>query len=248
MKIEIKVPEVGESITEVVIAKWLKEEGSRVQADEPLCEIESDKASFEIPAGQEGTLKILAREGETVPVGSTIAEILTGNGKMKTEEKEKKSAAAEKSKSPLSETKKDDGKVTTAAKPVEIKVPEVGESITEVTLAKWLKKSGEFVKEGELVCEIESDKASFEIPADVSGVLTTRVKEGETVNVGASIATLTPGTGEGAAAVKEESVVAAPAAVEKAGTAQAAAEENHDHRITPVAKKILQEAGIDLSD
>lgn len=246
MKIEIKVPEVGESITEVVIAKWLKEEGSRVQADEPLCEIESDKASFEIPAEQGGTLKILAGEGETVPVGSTIAEILTGNGKMRTEQKEKISTEG-KSKPPVPEAKKGGGKAATVGKPVEIKVPEVGESITEVTLAKWLKKSGEFVKEGELICEIESDKASFEIPADVSGVLAIRVNEGATVNVGASIATITPGEGEGVAAGKEESVATAPAAVEKEETEQAGAEEDHDHRITPVAKKILQEAGIDFS-
>ncbi|GAB4179436.1 MAG: hypothetical protein Kow00108_15490 [Calditrichia bacterium] len=77
MKHQIKVPMVGESISEVVIGRWLKAEGEYVSLDEPVCEIESDKASMEIPSDQTGALKILVKEGETVPVGAVIAEIDT---------------------------------------------------------------------------------------------------------------------------------------------------------------------------
>jgi 2-oxoglutarate dehydrogenase E2 component (dihydrolipoamide succinyltransferase) len=75
MKHDVIIPAVGESISEVVLAKWLKEDGDFVEADELLCEIESDKASFEIPAEQSGTIKIISGEGDTVEVGGIIAQI-----------------------------------------------------------------------------------------------------------------------------------------------------------------------------
>ena len=69
MGLEIKVPVVGESITEVTIAKWLKKDGDQVAMDEVICELESDKATFELPAEAAGILKIRVAEGETIPVG-----------------------------------------------------------------------------------------------------------------------------------------------------------------------------------
>ncbi len=77
MKVAIKVPEVGESIAEVTIGQWLKKEGTYVERDEPVCEIESEKATFEVPAEEAGTLKILIPEGQTVRVGDVIGEIET---------------------------------------------------------------------------------------------------------------------------------------------------------------------------
>ena len=75
---EIKIPAVGESITEVTISKWLKKDGDQVAMDEVLCELESDKATFELPAEAAGTLRIIAQEGETVPVGAVICNIEAG--------------------------------------------------------------------------------------------------------------------------------------------------------------------------
>jgi 2-oxoglutarate dehydrogenase E2 component (dihydrolipoamide succinyltransferase) len=80
MGIEVKVPPVGESITEVTIASWLKQEGEHVELDEPICEIESDKASVELPAPQAGVLKINAQEGDTIEIGAVIASIEEGEG------------------------------------------------------------------------------------------------------------------------------------------------------------------------
>src|SRR6187431_840263 len=78
MGIQIKVPAVGESITEVTIANWLKKDGDAVQLDEVIAELESDKATFELTAPSAGTLKIIKQQGETVPIGEVISEITEG--------------------------------------------------------------------------------------------------------------------------------------------------------------------------
>ena len=80
MAIQIKVPTVGESISEVTIANWLKKDGDAVQMDEVIAELESDKATFELTAQNAGVLKIVKQQGETVPIGEVIAEI-NENGK-----------------------------------------------------------------------------------------------------------------------------------------------------------------------
>src|SRR5215204_5098421 len=75
MAIQIKVPAVGESISEVTIANWLKKDGDQVKLDEVIAELESDKATFELTAQSAGVLKIVKQKGETVPIGDVIAEI-----------------------------------------------------------------------------------------------------------------------------------------------------------------------------
>src|SRR5690606_18091609 len=79
MSLEVKVPVVGESITEVTIAKWLKQDGDQVAMDEVICELESDKATFELPAEAAGILRIKAQEGDTIAIGEVICTI-DGNG------------------------------------------------------------------------------------------------------------------------------------------------------------------------
>src|SRR6188768_1489934 len=75
MGLQIKVPTVGESISEVTIANWLKKDGDAVQLDEVIAELESDKATFELTAQSAGVLKIVKQQGETVPIGEVICEI-----------------------------------------------------------------------------------------------------------------------------------------------------------------------------
>src|SRR5262249_34264174 len=75
---QVKIPTVGESITEVTIANWLKNDGDVVKMDEVIAELESDKATFELTAPQAGTLKILKQKGEAVPIGTVICEIADG--------------------------------------------------------------------------------------------------------------------------------------------------------------------------
>ncbi len=122
----------------------------------------------------------------------------------------------------------------------EIKIPEVGESISEVVVARWLKKDGDYIEVDELVCEIESDKAAFELPAEKAGVLKTKVDEGSTVAIGAVI-------GEIETSEKKEKTTTDPASV-KEEKAEAAAGKAADKstKISPVAAKILEEAGVEM--
>src|SRR5687767_9780139 len=149
MAIQIKVPSVGESISEVTIANWLKKDGDVVKLDEVIAELESDKATFELTAPSAGVLKIFKQQGETVPIGELICEV-DSNGQAtasKPEPKAQPTAASASAQAP---------KTTGGVK--EMKVPAVGESITEVTISTWLKKDGDFVKTDDIIAEVESDK------------------------------------------------------------------------------------------
>ena len=125
---------------------------------------------------------------------------------------------------------------------IEIKVPVIGESVTEVTLVAWHKEDGEFVEEGDIICDIESDKATIELPAESSGVLKITVEEGSDLPIGAVIGSLEEG--EGSAKPKEES---APAETSAAPEAQAPASDKVVNHASPAANKILAEKGIDAS-
>jgi 2-oxoglutarate dehydrogenase E2 component (dihydrolipoamide succinyltransferase) len=218
--IDIKVPPVGESIAEVTISKWLKKDGDLIQLDEVLCELESDKATFELNAETSGVLRIKAKEGDTLEIGGLIAVIeKNGNGNAPAPKQESAPAATS---------------APAAAKKFEMKVPAVGESITEVTISKWLKNTGDVVKAEELLCEIESDKATFELTAEASGVLTVVAKAGETVKIGDLICVI-----EGTAGGAKPAASSAPAAPASAGNADYA--QGHP---SPAASKILAEKGI----
>ena len=177
MSLQVKVPTVGESITEVTIASWLKQEGDYVEMDEVLCELESDKATFELNAESSGILKIKAQEGDTLAIGDLICEI-DSDGKAE--------AASSESITPEVGTAPDKAPTgpTTTGEIHEMKVPEVGESITEVTISAWLKQSGDFVELDEVIAEIDSDKATFDLPAEASGILEVVAKDGNTLQIG----------------------------------------------------------------
>jgi 2-oxoglutarate dehydrogenase E2 component (dihydrolipoamide succinyltransferase) len=188
MSLQVNVPEVGESITEVTIASWLKKEGDYVEQDEIIAELESDKATFELPAEAAGILHIKAAEGETVEVGALLCEIDTDQ-----KGSEKKEAAPEEEASNKTQEDKEE-KAPESSKPSaksgevrEMVVPSVGESITEVTISSWLKKDGDQVELDEIIAEVESDKATFELPAEASGILKIVASEGETLEIGALI-------------------------------------------------------------
>jgi 2-oxoglutarate dehydrogenase E2 component (dihydrolipoamide succinyltransferase) len=183
MAIEIKAPVVGESITEVTIAKWLKSEGDFVEMDEVICEMESEKATFELNAETSGILTIKVKEGDTVQVGDVICVIedsdkVEVNKKDKPEEKEDK-IEHRKPKSPQKT-----GEI------IEMKVPTVGESITEVTISAWNKKDGENVELDDVIAEIESEKATFELTAEGRGILHHKAEEGATLEIGGLICTI----------------------------------------------------------
>ena len=268
MPLEIKIPAVGESITEVTIAKWLKKDGEAVKRDEVIAELESDKATFELPAEADGTLKIRVAEGETIGIGTVIAE-LDGAAAGSAPSAEAPKAEAPKAEAPKAADPVAKGEENPAASEqagyggqpaaasggtVEMKIPTVGESITEVTVAKWLKPDGAQVSRDEIIAELESDKATFELPAEGSGTLRHAVKEGETIGIGAVIARIEGGSGAVALAGP---AAAAPAAAAPAATqpAVAMAQPASGGAATyatgvpsPAAGKILDEKGIKAGD
>jgi 2-oxoglutarate dehydrogenase E2 component (dihydrolipoamide succinyltransferase) len=180
MGIQVKVPTVGESITEVTIANWLKKDGEAVKLDEVIAELESDKATFELTAPSAGVLKIVKQQGETVPIGELLCEI-ESNGQASQPAQPKQEAKAAQPTATPAQPAKPTGGIK------EMKVPTVGESITEVTISTWLKKDGDFVKLDEILAEVESDKATFELPAEATGILRIVAKEKETLPIGGLI-------------------------------------------------------------
>ena len=225
MSLVIKVPTVGESITEVTIAQWFKKEGDSVEMDEIICELESDKATFELNAEAAGVLHIKAEEGDTLEIGATICEIDTDQA-----------SAVKETPTPMTET-------NTPSSTGEIKemiVPTVGESITEVTISSWLKAEGDFVELDEIIAEIDSDKATFELPAEANGILRIVAQEDATIEIGALICKIE--VMEGAPTAPTTPVVS-----EAANTVAAAEATYASGHASPAAAKILAEKGIDVN-
>ena len=183
MSLEIKVPTIGESITEVIIGQWFKQEGDIVQMDEVICELESDKATFELAAEASGVLKIKAQEGDTLEIGAVICEIDTESQNGTSSNKTSDEKAIKDTSNPSLGTP-GKGKTGDVQKMI---VPTVGESITEVTLANWLKSDGDFVELDEIIAEVDSDKATFELPAEARGILRHVAKEGDILEIGGLI-------------------------------------------------------------
>ncbi|MDP4748299.1 MAG: 2-oxoglutarate dehydrogenase complex dihydrolipoyllysine-residue succinyltransferase [Algoriphagus sp.] len=230
MSKEMRVPTVGESISEVTVGQWFKKDGDLVQLDEVLCELESDKATFEFPSEAAGVLRIKAQEGDTVEIGGLICLI---------EESATASApAATLAPAPVAAAASAAVAATTAASVKDMIVPTVGESITEVTLANWLKKDGDLVTLDEIIAEVDSDKATFELPAEATGILRQVAKEGDVLEIGGLICRIEVGgsvaSPSGATPAPAAPVAAAPTATENYATGHA----------SPAAAKILAEKGI----
>jgi 2-oxoglutarate dehydrogenase E2 component (dihydrolipoamide succinyltransferase) len=217
MSVEIVMPQMGESITEGTVSKWLKKVGDRIEKDEPVLEISTDKVDAEVPSPGAGTLlEIRHEEGDTVEVGTVLA-VIGAQG-------EQPAVAAPPSyqqelvSHPVTEPVvsapgSEDIAVTTnvpVAEPVtasfgasgpatDIVMPQMGESITEGTVSKWLKKVGEKIEKDEPLLEISTDKVDAEVPSPAAGeLLEILVSEGETVEVGSVLAKI--GSSLGAAA------------------------------------------------
>lgn len=237
MSLEIKIPEVGESITEVVIGSWLKSDGDYVEQDEIIAEIETDKATQEFPAEASGVLRIKANEGDTVAVGAVIATIDTdasANGASDTSDDTSSSKES-------ASTSTSEAKLTGETK--EMHVTELGESITEVTLASWFKQDGDYVELDETIAEIESDKATFELPAEANGILRIVASEGDTLEIGALLCKIEVMDGQPANA-SNSSGGASPA--KDSSPAPTAEDKTYaTGHPSPAASKILQEKGID---
>ena len=234
MSLEIKVPAVGESITEVTIGQWFKKDGDYVEMDEVICELESDKATFELTAEAAGVLKTKAGEGDTLEIGAVICEINTDG---------QAGATIEKSEKPSERSSGSTGGKTGEVK--DMIVPTVGESITEVTLATWLKADGDYVELDEIIAEVDSDKATFELPAEANGILRHVAQEGDTLEIGGLICKIE--VTEGGAPAEEASATESSSSA-PSGAATSDKETYATGHASPAAAKILAEKGIDAKD
>jgi len=236
MATEIRVPTLGESVTEATVATWFKQPGESIAVDEMLCELETDKVTVEVPSPAAGTLgEIVAKEGETVGVDALLATLNEGEGATPVAAKDPPKAAAP----TVAPTSVGNGPTSGQAS-VDVMVPTLGESVTEATVSTWFKAVGDSVTQDEMLCELETDKVSVEVPAPAAGVLTEILKsEGDTVEAGGKLAVLSASAGA--------TVAPAPTApVQKAAPSPAAS--GKDVENAPSAKKMMAEHNLSPDD
>jgi pyruvate dehydrogenase E2 component (dihydrolipoamide acetyltransferase) len=207
MPVSVTMPRLGESVTEGTVTRWLKQEGERVEADEPLLEVSTDKVDTEIPSPAAGVLsRIVVGEDETADVGAELA-VIAGDGEdagssapaPAQQQEEEPAAEPEPAALDTPSTEKPVEEEAPApqtsgggsAEGTEVKLPALGESVTEGTVTRWLKQVGETVEADEPLLEVSTDKVDTEIPSPVAGtVLEIRVAEDDTAEVGAVLAVI----------------------------------------------------------
>jgi pyruvate dehydrogenase E2 component (dihydrolipoamide acetyltransferase) len=249
MSESVNLPALGESVTEGTVTRWLKQVGDRVEVDEPLLEVSTDKVDTEIPSPIAGVIEeILVAEDETAEVGAPLVRIGDGSGageaapaaEAPAEEAPAESPAAAEAPAPAADAPAAEAPeaVAPAAAPAgeghEVTLPALGESVTEGTVTRWLKSIGDTVEVDEPLLEVSTDKVDTEIPSPVAGTLQEiRVNEDETAEVGSVLAVIGSGAAAPAAAPAPEAPApeapkaeapAAPAAAPKQEAAAAPAE------------------------
>jgi len=269
MPVTVTMPQLGESVTEGTITRWLKNVGDTVNADEPLLEVSTDKVDTEIPAPASGVLlSIAADEDQVVEVGGVLGVI------GEPDEAPAAAAPAEPA-APAAETTPEAApepapEPAPAAAPapasggedVVVVLPALGESVTEGVITRWLKNVGDTVNADEPLVEISTDKVDTEIPAPASGTLASIAVEADgTAEVGAEIARISTGAAAPAptaaptpapevpeptpqpAAAPAPAATPAPAAAASAATSDA----NAGAYVTPLVRRLAAQNDIDLS-
>ena len=252
MPTDVLMPQMGESIFEGTITKWLKKPGDSVQRDEPLFEISTDKVDAEIPSPAAGVLtEIRAAEGSTVQVNSVvgvIGEAGAAAAKAPAPAAAKAEPPAPQSSAPAPAPAKDEK--ASEAKPgpgQDVIMPQMGESIFEGTITKWLKNVGDTVERDEPLFEISTDKVDAEIPSPAAGVLTEiKVPAGQTAQINTVVAVI-GGSGAAAAAPSAPATpAAAPAPAARPAEAEPVAAEGEHVRSSPLVRKIARENNVNL--
>ena len=258
---DIKVPTIGESITEVTLLKWLKKDGDYVERDEVIAEFESEKATFEVNAEKAGILKTSAAEGDTLNIGATLAQIdetaqKTNNSSSAINQPVAPKAKPEKATEAAPQVNPVAAPQAVAAGKgiINIKIPTVGESITEVTLLKWLKKEGELVKRDEVIAELESEKATFELNAEEAGKLSFKAKEGDNLKIGDIIAAIDSDVAVGSASPEAKAqpepvqqTQPATVSVQPAVVQAPVTSVSNDIKASPVAAAIIADKKVEPS-
>jgi 2-oxoglutarate dehydrogenase E2 component (dihydrolipoamide succinyltransferase) len=250
MPVSVTMPRLGESVTEGTVTRWLKQEGDRVEVDEPLLEVSTDKVDTEIPSPAAGVLsRIVVSEDETAEVGSELA-VIAGDGEGEAgqaapQEREQAQPAEQAEPEPepaqpqarhAAPDQEEQQPSAGGGQTTTVTMPALGESVTEGTVTRWLKEVGDSVEADEPLLEVSTDKVDTEIPSPAAGtLLEIKVGQDETAAVGAELAVIgaegaapaaePPARQPGTAAPAEEAEQAAPAQAEQAAPARPSADE-----------------------
>jgi len=261
MATEVIMPQMGESIFEGTVTRWLKKVGEVVSKDEPLFEISTDKVDAEVPSTVSGILtEIRVNEGETAQVNAVVA-VVSAVGETVVAPPSVPTAVpvppepAPKAAAPVESVKAVETKAESApvSSGTEVVMPQMGESIVEGTITRWLKKVGDAVSKDEPLFEISTDKVDAEIPAPIAGILTQiRVQEGETVEVNAVVAVLGgPLAPEAPVPVEDNSAEIEGKLTQALADTDSADDANLDPnrrlRSSPLVRRIAREKDLDLT-
>ena len=257
---QVSMPKLGESVTEGTLGRWLKEVGDQVAFDDPLFEVSTDKVDSEIPSPYDGVLlEVLVAPGDTVPVGTPLARIGPAGAEMPVEESVGPPASiaaparASTAPQPAAQPAQPAGEVH------EVRLPKLGESVTEGTVGRWLKAAGDQVAFDDPLFEVSTDKVDSEIPSPYDGVLLEiLVPEGQTVPVGTPLARIgEPGaaapaaTGGGTPAPQQAAAAPVagrtPAGAPAGGRTPAAAGNGKGRILSPVVRRLVAENNLDLA-
>ncbi len=268
----INMPRLSDTMEEGVVAKWLKQKGDKVEEGDILAEIETDKATMEFESFYEGTLlHIGIEEGETAPVdtllaiigeeGEDISALIEGDAGSSDKKDEKSSEEKDKEESSREDESEDEPEIPEGVEV--ITMPRLSDTMEEGTVAKWIKKEGDKVEEGDILAEIETDKATMEFESFYEGtLLKIGIQEGETAKVDSLLAIVGPagtdvskiggaskkkplGKQEKTGKKEELSEAAKP---KEEGKVLEAAKDGSRIFASPLAKKMAEDKGINLKD
>src|SRR5215207_656269 len=240
--VQITMPQMGESVTEGIVLGWLKQVGDRVEADEPLVEISTDKVDAEVPAPVSGTLVNIAAEAdETVQVGSVLGEIDPDGAAAAPAALEEAPAAPEEAPAAGENAPAaGDGAPPAGGEVVDVAFPEMGDSVAEGTVLEWRVKPGDAVAVDDPLVEISTDKVDAELPSPVAGTIAEiLVGADETVAVGSVLCRIEAGAAVPSGPVQPS---AEPTETKRAATAPT----TNGGNATPVAARIASAHGLDV--
>lgn len=257
---DVKLPELGEGVTEGELVKWLVKPGDSVKADQTVAEIMTDKATVEVPSPVAGTVKELKfKPGQVIKVESVLLTLEGGAAAAA-------SAPAAKPAPQATTAAPTPAAGATSGKPMDVKLPELGEGVTEGELVKWTVAVGDTVKADQTVAEIMTDKATVEVPSPVAGVVKElKFKKGDVIKVESVLLTLTGAGGAATAAAAPAKTapavsasMGAPApAAQTSVSMSASATSMHggiyppvaDSKVlaTPATRRLAREMGVDIN-
>jgi len=267
-KVQLLMPEMGESVTEGTVLEWHVSEGDAVEEGQTMVEVSTEKVDAEVPAPASGTVtKILVQADETVEVGKVLAEIDPNGAPAETENggAPEEAPTAESEAPPAETPEAEEAPEAPSGEEMEIPMPEMGESVTEGTVLEWHVSEGDTVEEGQTIVEVSTEKVDAEVPAPASGTITKiLVGPDETIEVGNPLARMAKGAALSGDGAGEETRVATPTAPEPGTPDDARARDSatrempedvpadgeavdQDARATPLAKRAAAASGVSLS-